>query len=308
MKLHCRHEPDEPHRSRLLAAVPGLGFGAPVPEHVDVLVAGRPTAEELAAVRTGGALVIPWAGLPTATRELALTRPDLSVYNLHHNASIVAEHTVGLLLAVARRIVVGHREMSRGDWRIRFAPDPSPSLAGGQAVILGYGAIGRRVGSALVALGMDVVGIRRRTPPTLDDLDALLPATTALIVALPHTPETEGLVDANLLAKLPPQAIVVNVGRGPVIDETALYEALAADRLWGAGLDVWWRYPDSEDARTATWPDRPFHELDNVVLSPHRAAHGAETDSLRYTHLAELLTELAAGRSPPTRVFVEEGY
>jgi len=308
MRVHCRSEPDEPHLTTLRAAVPTIGFGVPVPDGIDVLVTGRPSEEELACVRDGGALVIPFAGLPQATRELALRRPDLAVYNLHHNAGLVAEHAVGMLLAVARRLVPAHAAMARGDWRIRYADDPSVGLDGARAVILGHGAIGRRIGAALGALGMEVVGIRRTVPPTLADLDGLLPTTTALIVALPHTPETEGLLGATRLARLPPSAMVINVGRGAVIDEDALYAALAERRLFGAGLDVWWQYPPTEKARATTWPRRPFHELDNVLLSPHRAAHGRRTDALRYEQLAELLAELVAGRPPATRVDLVAGY
>lgn len=308
MRIHCRHEPELPHRTRLLGAVPTLTFGELTDEAIDVLVAGRPTDAEIAAIREGGALVIPWAGLPVSTREQALTRPDLNVYNLHHNAGIVAEHALGLLLAVSRRLVTAHQALAKGDWRMRYADDDCPCLSGGRAVILGMGAIGRCLAPALEALGMEVVGIRRRTTPTLDDLGAVLPDTTALIVALPHTPRTDRLVDAARLARLPRHAIVVNVGRGRVIDEDALYEALAEQRLFGAGIDVWWQYPDSVEARTATLPARPFHELDNVVLSPHRAAHGTRADPLRYAHLAGLLADLVAGRVPATRVFVEEGY
>ena len=173
MRIHCRSEPDEPHRTRLLRAVPDLSFGAPVPQAVDVLVCGVPTDEELAAIVPGGALVIPYAGLATKTRERVLKRPDLAVYNLHHNAQIVAEHTVGLVLAVARKLIAAHRALAAGDWRMRYEPDDSPGLAGRRAVILGQGAIGQRVASVLEALGMQTIGIRRRTPPTLDDLDRL---------------------------------------------------------------------------------------------------------------------------------------
>lgn len=308
MLVHCRNRPDEPHRQTLTDAVPALTFGTPVPSPIDVLVCGRPTDEELAAIRPGGALVIPWAGLPVTTRAQALTRPDLAVYNLHHNARIVAEHAVGLLLAVTRRLLPADRALRDGDWRIRYAPDPSPGLAGQTAVILGYGAIGRRIGEALRAIGMTVVGIRRTGPPTLADLPSFLPRTAALFVALPATPKTEGLVDAALIAKLPPRAVIVNVGRGSVIDEAALYRALVEGRLFGAGLDVWWRYPDAKGRTSTPAATHPFHELDNVVLSPHRAAHGTEADRLRYTDLADVLRTLTQGGSPTTRVDVEEGY
>ncbi|MEN0067687.1 MAG: NAD(P)-dependent oxidoreductase [Myxococcota bacterium] len=308
MRIHCRFEADEPHRSRLLQRVPGLTFGERIPDPVDVLVHGVPTDAELACITPNGSLVVPYAGLATSTRDRLLERPDVAVYNLHHNAGLVAEHTVGLLLAVVRQIVSADAAMRRGDWRIRYGPDPSPRLFGKRALILGYGAIGHRVGTTLEALGMEVVGIRRTQPPTLADVDALLPETRALIVTLPHTPATDRWIDARRLARLPRDAVVVNVGRGRVIDEDALFEALQSRQLLGAGIDVWWDYPTSPAARGAMWPRRPFHELDNVVLSPHRGAHGAETEALRFDHLAEVLATLAAGGTPDTRVDPGEGY
>jgi phosphoglycerate dehydrogenase-like enzyme len=111
------------------------------------------------------------------------------------------------------------------------------------------------------------------------------------------------------LARLPRGAILVNVARGDVVDEEALYDALASGHLGGAGLDVWYRYPESEEARAATLPARrPFHELENVVLSPHRAGHGRGTEAARAAHLARLLAAAAGGEAIPHRVDLDRGY
>ena len=122
------------------------------------------------------------------------------------------------------------------------------------------------------------------------------------------TEETEGLIDADRLARLPADATVVNVGRGGVLDPVALYEALAAGRIHGAGIDVWWRYPDPGSRDDTPAADVPLHQLDNVVLSPHRAAHGSKTEDLRIACLCDLLGTLAAGRRPDARVDVQAGY
>ncbi len=125
-------------------------------------------------------------------------------------------------------------------------------------------------------------------PPSA--LSDLLPRTHALIICLPLTPETEGLIGKAELAALQPNAILVNVGRGPVVDEHALYDALVDGTLHGAGLDVWFNYPPDEAARAHTpAANVPLHELDNIVMSPHRAGLTRDTDRLRMTHLAELL-------------------
>ncbi|MGC9333373.1 MAG: NAD(P)-dependent oxidoreductase, partial [Anaerolineae bacterium] len=189
------------------------------------------------------------------------------------------------------------------------------------ALILGYGAIGQYLGQLCRGLGMDVLGIQRRPPAgdavyrdgvrlfAAEALHRLLPQADALLVCLPHTPETTGLVGARELALLPPQAILVNVGRGPIVDEQALYEALRHGRLYAAGLDVWYQYPETEAARPHTPPaSYPFHELPNVVMSPHRAGGSTETEHLRMVHLARLLNAAARGEPMPNRVDLDAGY
>lgn len=145
----------------------------------------------------------------------------------------------------------------------------------------------------------------------VDRLNELLPSADALVVCLPLTNETRGLVGAGELALLPPRAVLVNVGRGPVVDERALYEALKQGTLHAAGLDVWYNYPTDEAARASTRPSGyPFHELDNVVMSPHRAGapNSAETESMRARALAELLNAAVRGGPVPNAVDLERGY
>ena len=140
-------------------------------------------------------------------------------------------------------------------------------------------------------------------------LHALLPRADVLLCVLPETPETTGLVGAAELALLPPHAIVVNVGRGPVIDEAALYHALADRRIKAAGIDVWYDYPHGKEARSHTLPSRfPFHELDNVVMSPHRAGWLSAAEEARLAALAELLHAAADGRPMPNLVDKDLGY
>ena len=111
------------------------------------------------------------------------------------------------------------------------------------------------------------------------------------------------------LRLLPPGSLLVNVARGPVVDQAALYRALLDGHLHAAGLDVWYRYPASPAERSHTPPaDFPFHELDNVVMSPHRAGLAVETEALRMQALAELLNAACRGDSVPNRVDVQAGY
>lgn len=309
MRAHVILEPTTA-AVRALEGVRGvsLGWGPDLPGEVDVLVAGRPSVEALH--RTRRALVIPWTGLAVQTRDRLLARaPDLRVYNLHHAAAPVAELAVALLLAASRRLVPMDRSLRAGDWRPRYAPDPGLCLEGGRALVLGLGAIGSRVARALQGLGMEVVGIRRREPPTLQDLPELLPTADALVLCLPATPRTVGLIGAEELALLPARAVLVNVARADLVDESALFAALSSERLHGAGLDVWWRYPGDTAAREHTAPSRfDFASLDRVVMSPHRAGHGEAAERARVAGIVQALEALRDGREPPHRVDVQAGY
>jgi len=303
------------------------GPSLPDPADYEILVAGRPSREMLEASPRLRTLIIPWVGLPPSTRELLHDFSHVAVHNLHHNAVAAAEMAVALLLAAAKFLVPMDRALRRNDWRPRYEPNPAVRLDGRTALILGYGAIGRRVGAACRGLGMHVVGVRRHPHPAPEDgvkvhppeaLHALLPRADALVIALPHTPETDGLLGAEELALLPPRAVLVNVARGPIVEQKALYHALREGTLHAAGLDVWYHYPSGRDAgygveevRAHTPPaDYPFHELDNVVMSPHRAGglHTEATERDRMEHLARLLNAAARGKPMPNRVDLDLGY
>jgi phosphoglycerate dehydrogenase-like enzyme len=254
------------------------------------------------------------------TRERLLARPHLAVHNLHDNAPAVAEFTLALLLAAAKHLVPIDVTFRRGDWTPRYDPVPSLELAGRRAVVLGYGAIGRRVARACRALGMEVVATRRRGSPeitregdvtvvTASALPEVVDGAAALLVTLPLTDETRGIVDAGVLARLARDAVVVNVGRGPIVDERALYEALLERRIGAAGLDVWYSYPRDEKSVTSVYPSTlPFHELPNVVMSPHRASEVAGSETSRMEALAASINAAARGEVVPHPVDIEAGY
>jgi phosphoglycerate dehydrogenase-like enzyme len=293
----------------------------PDPAGYQVLIAGRPCREHLVASPRLRALIVPWAGIPPETRELMAEFPGITVHNLHHNAQPVAEVALTLLLAAAKFVVPLDRSMRAGDWTPRYEASPSILLQGKTALILGYGAIGRRLAGLCRGIGMETIATRRHASTTLQRdaegtliapaaaLHDLLPRADALLVCLPHTSETNGLIGAAELALLLPHAILVNVARGPIVDEGALYQALRSGSLYAAGLDVWYNYPTDDEGRPNTPPSQyPFHELDNLVMSPHRGAASTETERLRVEHLADLLNAAARGEPMPNRMDLEAGY
>jgi phosphoglycerate dehydrogenase-like enzyme len=320
LSAHVAHDPGEAARVRLARRAGSgvvLSFGDVVPVATRVLVTGRLTPAALDACPQIERVVVPWAGLPPALVAVARER-GLLVHNLHHNAASTAETAVALLLAAAKRVVPMDRALRAHDWSPRHADSPAVVLEDRTALVLGLGAIGMRVACALVGLGMNVHGIRRDADarrPALPGvpvhaphaLDALLVVANVLVVALPLTDATRGLLHAPRLARLPDGAVLVNVGRGEIVDEAALFAEVACGRI-AAGLDVWWQYPTTKESRTSTPPSRfPFHELNNVVLSPHRGGSSDDVEERRMDALADLLRALASD-APPAAVDLAIGY
>lgn len=297
-----------------------LTFGNQIPEpsDFDVLVSGNPSREFVEASPNLKTLVIPWAGIPDSTRVMMMDFPEISVHNLHHNAAPTAETALALLFAAAKFIVPFDKALRAYDWRLRYEPNPSMLLQGKTALILGYGAIGQYLGNILKAMKMRVLAVRRNQTDRSEDkaeifsiksLTNLLPQADVLIIALPGTPETEGLIGKRELSRLPKGAVLVNVGRGPIVDEGALYHALRERQLRAAGIDVWYNYPSDNESRYHTPPsDYNFHELDNIVMSPHRGGGSEDSEQLRMEHLAALLNAIARGESIPNRVDLIAGY
>jgi phosphoglycerate dehydrogenase-like enzyme len=150
-------------------------------------------------------------------------------------------------------------------------------IAGQTVGIVGYGDIGRAVATRVRSMGMQVLAVKRRGPSVynLDPLVSrifspaqlmeMIPACDYVVASAPLTAETRGMIGAAAFAAMKPSAVVINIGRGPVVDETAMVQALAAGMIKGAALDVFDREPLP--------PGHPFYSLPNVLLSPHCADH-----------------------------------
>ena len=287
------------------------------PDACDILIEGRPKEEQLNRVREGGAVIVPFAGVPPATAELLKTRKDLTLHNLHHNAPETAETAIALLLAASRRIVTADQALRKGDWTPRYTPEECVRLEGMKAVVLGMGNIGTRVAKVLSALRVEVIGIRRRGTENL--LEALCNANI-LIITLPQTKETEGMITRKEMEMLKPPRLLVNVARAQIVNEKDLYDALKNNILHAAGQDVWYRYPKHpegivpgyfempEEAKHTFPSEYPFHELDNLVMSPHRGGSSAYAEIARIEHLAKLIEARATTDQMPNKVDLDAGY
>jgi D-3-phosphoglycerate dehydrogenase len=244
-----------------------------MPEGCQILVGGRVDPEQLAAAADLHTIIVPWAGIPgdLVDSVRASGRRDVAIRNIHHNAASAAEIAIGLLLAASRGIARLDPRLRAGDWRPRYEPRPARRLEGSRATVLGRGAIGSRIARALTGLGMEVTTLGR--PPAsgrweTDDLVRRIEGGLVLIAAIPLLPETRGLIDGRVLDAIP-DGIFVNICRAAVVVEDDLYDRLLDGRLFSAGLDVWWNVPGTIEARANHPPsNRPFRDLDNVVMTP----------------------------------------
>jgi phosphoglycerate dehydrogenase-like enzyme len=189
-------------------------------------------------------------------------------------SAAMSEHVLAMTLSLAKRLPQRHAAMAIGrydKW------EPLLTLDGAVCGILGLGGIGTATARLMAAFGARVHAINRtgRTSEpvefvgTLADLDQVLAAADVLVVSLPLTLATRGLIGQRELALLKPTAILVNVARGAIIDQRALYEHLRANPQSGAGIDTWWVEP-AGDAPFRT--DYPFFQLPNLIGSPHNSS------------------------------------
>lgn len=191
------------------------------------------------------------------------------------NAEVVAQTALGAVLALARRFPQLMAAQSRREWAPLVAGPQPPDLAGQAVVLVGWGGIGQRLHAWLRMLGLGVIVVRHAAEPAGEgtetvryrDLAQVLPRAQWLVLACPLSPQTRGLVDAAMLARLPPGAMLVNVARGEVVDQAAVVQALRSGRLGGAFLDVFEHEPLPADS--------PLWTLPNTMVSPHSAGHAA---------------------------------
>lgn len=303
-----------------MAAI-SYGGSDEIPADTSILVAGDPTIEMITALPNLKSLIVPWAGVSPETFEVMRRFPQVSIHNLHHNALPVAEYALALLLSAANAIVPVDRALRANDWRPRYTHTASTLISEKSILILGFGSIGKALSNLLAGFNMHIMATRSSVNFPVNEgrvqifpsnhLHDLLPKSDFLVVTLPLTPSTKGLIGEKELSLLPTHAVFVNIGRGDIIDQAALYKTLKARPTMAAGIDVWYNYPKNESDRSNTPPsDYPLHELDNIVLSPHRAGSLNQTDIevLRMTHLAELLNQAAKGNQMPNLVDPEKGY
>lgn len=243
--------------------------------------------------------------------DLSALPPGCALCNCFGHEAAIAEYVMAALLARHVPLVEADSQLRQGDWHYwAGGPDGLRTELGAQSIgIVGYGHIGKAVAARAAAFGMAVHVANRSqirdehltASYGLDALPEMLGEVDIVINTLPLTDNTRGLIDAEMLAAMQPHAILMNVGRGAVIDEDALYEALVDNRIGGAILDTWYVYPTPSEPHP-TPGNRPFHQLSNVTMTPHMSGWTTGTIARRRLAMAENVNRLAAGQDLINRV------
>ncbi len=226
--------------------------------------------------------------------------------NTHEHEATIAEHVLlGMLEWQIGLMRDTDPHMRKKSWDGRSISNGPlhRELFGGTVGIVGYGHIGREVARRCKAFGMKVMAVSRTVRDegdlvdwygTVDELAHLLAESDFVIVTAPLDDATRGMIGPDQFAQMKEDAVISNVGRGEVIDEAALYEALVSRRIRGGIIDVWYDYP----SKTAPnpWPSKfPFQKLDNVIMSPHNSAWTEPMGQRRWTFVAANLDRFARG-------------
>lgn len=234
---------------------------------------------------------------------------DVLVANTFHHGRSIAEHAVMGVLALERRLLESDAELRRGSWRSSSYKTDVPLFRTMREMtvgLVGYGDIGREAASLFGALGARLVVVRsrdRNVDPLPDGiawfggperLDDLLMESDVVVLGLPLGYSTQGLIGRSELGRMRPDAILVNVARGAIVEAEALFEALQTGSIGGAVLDVWWHYPGGDGE--ANPAPLPFAELPNVVMTPHSSGNTVDTYSRRVADIAENVDRLRKGR------------
>jgi phosphoglycerate dehydrogenase-like enzyme len=307
-------------RERLQSEFPQLKFlqfpsYARVPEEIadtDVFIGWSLRPEQFVAARK-----LKWIHSPAAAVH-QLMFPELIHSNVVITNStgvhgpVVAEHAIAVLLAVAKRLPQAMRYQAKKIWAQEqlWNQRPRPREVDGATVaVIGMGGIGGEFTRRAKALGMRVLAVRENPAKgaggadqvfSSSQIDDVLPQADYVLLCTPVTPATTGLMNAARLNKMKADSYLINVGRGPLVDEAALIEALKENRIAGAALDVFVEEPLPKESA--------FWALDNVLITPHTAAVTERLWERHYQLIVENLNRFLAGKPLLNEVDKKRGY
>ena len=240
--------------------------------------------------------------------DLATLPRGCTVCNSFGHETAIAEYVVMAMLALHHRFFqIAGEFRERGSWATSWVQSGKPhgEVRGSTLGIVGYGRVGREVARRAAPFGCRILaanrsprdaepGVERLYP--LTELDRMLPQCDTVAICTALGPETTGLIDERRLALMKPGVFLINIARGQVIDEDALYAALRDGRLGGAAIDVWWQYPSPAEPNLRG-SRHPFHELPNVIVTPHNSGWTSGMVRRRWDEIADNMARFVRGDS-----------
>ena len=276
-------------------------------DDADVFVTFRCTTEMARAGRSLRLVQVTGAG--TDLVEMAALPWDTKVANTFHHEASIAEYVLASTVVLRREILRQDAALRRGVWASPVFDRAEPltnSLSEATVGLVGFGHIGARAWQLFRACDARGVAVTQRGltdaaahglewAGTIQDLNALLDIADVVVLSVPLTPETVGLIDTPQLSRMGASTVLVNVGRGPVINQRALFDALHNNRIAGAAIDVWYDYPQSGSSISEP-AELPFRDLPNVLMTPHSSGVTRQTFVARTADIIGNINRLAAGQ------------
>lgn len=267
----------------------------------DALLSGR-ILEQIRRCATLRLFQVPFSGHEWLKAEML--PPGCVACNVYTHGSAIAEYVMAAMLHHEINLTRIDADFRSGSWRYAGSAavgERHGELAGKTVGLIGYGDIGEGIARRAAAFNTRVIAIAR-TPKTAtaplawrgtrDELPQLLAESDYVVLACPLTPETYGLIDAEAFAQMKSAAVLINVARGPVVDQHALFHALTERRIGGAIVDTWYNYPNPSNPAPSP-ADLPFENLERLVMTPHCAAWSEANHRRRWIAIANNLDCLA---------------
>jgi len=286
---------------------------------VEVVIGGSFSKEDLDQAKKLKLFQIPFTGVDQLDLSLYKDRKDIFICNVHTNRTAVAEHAFALMLALAKNIVTNDRDLRLGRWHGFSSQEPTIQLQGKSLGIIGLGSIGWEIAKIGYALGMKIFALKREIKEkdlekkkileflgANKDLEKVIKESDFIIITVPLTQKTKGLIGKKEL-KLMQGKYLVNISRGAVIDEEALFKSLEEHYLSGAAIDTWYQYPTNEQKEILP-SQYNFHKLENVVMSPHTAGYSDRALEENIKSVFDNMVRIYYGEEPENQITPELEY
>jgi len=288
----------------------------------DVVVGGGLSEEDLEIAENLKLFQIPFVGVDKQNLDIFKKFPNIAICNTHGNSHAVSEHALCLLLALAKDLIKNDRDLRKGKWHGFVSKETTIELFNRNLGIIGFGSIGMEIAQKAGSFGMNIYAIKRSVKKkekeqlekkyhlsylgNPEQLDYVIKKSDFIIIATPLTEKTKNLIDEEKL-RLMKDRYLINIGRGEIINEEVLFNSLKNGFLAGAAIDTWYQYPDKNNYEK--YPSKfPFHELDNVIMTPHNAGYSDKALEENVLSVFDNIKRIYNKEEPINQINIDEGY